>query len=96
MSEISQKNPDSYRFVPISPVDPLFIEKTLQEIRQYCSHKYSPMHSWAHIPDDIKSYVSDENIIKIILVLEGYEYTGKILDISEKELINHELAMLLQ
>ena len=93
---IFQKNPDSYKFVPISPVDPIFIEKTLQEIRKYCSHKYSPMHSWAHIPDDIKSYVSDENIIKLILVLEEYEYTGKILDTSERELINHELTKLLQ
>lgn len=77
----------------INPNDSLFIEKTLTEIRHNIAQRYFPKHTWAHLPDDMKSYITDPWLIDIIRQLEWIEYTGKNIEIQEKELINNQLLL---
>lgn len=81
-----------YEYIPVNTDDPKYIEKTLWEIRRYCTDVYFPLHSWAHIPIDLKVYVTQTELIDIIEQLESFEYSWKSLQIQEKESINSELV----
>ena len=62
----------------VSTSDIHYAEKTLKKIREYLTSNYYPMHSWAHIPIDIRSYTIDDELIAIIEQLEKMEFSGKI------------------
>ncbi len=81
----------SYRFHPVSPIDPSYAEKLLIEIRKYLTYHYQPIHSWAHISRDIEKYSTDTRLIAIIEQLEHTVYSGKELTREEIESIQSEL-----
>lgn len=86
-----KKNTQEYIFKLVDPTDPKYAEQTLINIRQYLARQYHPMHSWAHIPLDIRTYTTDTELITIIEQLEQIEFSGKNTEPYLKESINTEL-----
>ncbi len=95
--KINQKNPKSENKIPIiwfqsiNPSDPDYATKTLTEIRKYLTNTYYPMHSWAHLPVDMKPYTTDKELITIIEQLEEIEFSGKKPDEKIIESIQQDL-----
>lgn len=89
------KKLDTVSYSPVEPNDALFIEKTLLEIRSYLSKKYLPEHTWAHTPNEIKKYTTDQSLIQLIKELEYKEYTWIVPDRNEAIHINTQLIQLL-
>ncbi len=54
------------------------------------------MHSWAHIPADIRSYTTDNELIAIIEKLEKMEFSGKVPEQKIIEKIQQDLIRKLQ
>lgn len=77
------------QLVPIT--DPYYAEKTLGKIREYLTNTHYPMHSWAHIPTDIRSYTTDNELVVIIEQLEEIEFSGKMPEQKIVEQIQQDL-----
>lgn len=83
-------------YIYIDPKDTHYNQKTLHSLRDYISKKYLPKHTWAHTNIDIKSYIENKKILRIIESLEQIEYSWKETTIKENEENNSQLALLLR
>ncbi len=81
-----------YEYDPVDRNDTNYARKTLSEIRRYLGTRHYPKHSWAHIPQDIKSYSTDQELLTIIGQLEESEYSKIILDKNTLSSIHQTLA----
>lgn len=54
-------------------------------------YRFEPANSWAHIPNDIRKYCDDPQLVEIITQLEHAEYTNTDIRKETQEIINREL-----